>query len=128
MLRGTLRWLAALSLALNAVLVGLWAVRHLLPQPVPWLRERARGDLFHALATGTVTRRDVVVVGDSLTECGEWWELLDRPVANRGVAGDTVAAVRARLDDIVAMDPRVVVVGIGVNDLLAGASPEALAA
>ncbi len=128
MMRGKLRWLAALSLALNAVLVGLWVVRQLRPRPVPGLRERARGDLFHALATGPVTHRDVVVVGDSLTERGEWWELLDRPVANRGVAGDTVAAVRARLDDIVALDPRVLVVGIGVNDLLAGASPEALAA
>jgi lysophospholipase L1-like esterase len=69
-----------------------------------------------------------VVVGDSLTEGGEWWELLERPVANRGVTGDTVAAVRARLDDVAALDPRIVFVGVGINDLLAGASPEALAA
>jgi len=68
------------------------------------------------------------LVGDSLTERGEWWELLERPVANRGVAGDTVAAVRARLDDVAALDPRIVFVLVGINDLLAGASPEALAA
>jgi lysophospholipase L1-like esterase len=127
-LRSMLRWLAALSLALDLVLVALWGARQLRPRPASGLRERARGDLFHALATAAVTHRDVVVVGDSLTERGEWWELLDRPVANRGVAGDTVAAVRARLDDIVALDPRVVVLGVGINDLLAGASPEALAA
>jgi len=127
-----MRWIAGLSLALNAVLAGLWGARHvglrLRPRPAPALRERARIDLFHALAAGPVTHSDVVVVGDSLTERGEWWELLDRPVANRGVAGDTVEAVRARLDDVAALDPRVVFVLVGVNDLLAGASPEALAA
>lgn len=125
-----LRWIAGLSLALNAALAGLWGARQigLRPRPAPALRERARSDLFHALAAGPVTHRDVVVVGDSLTERGEWWELLDRPVANRGVAGDTVEAVRARLDDVAALDPRVVFVLVGVNDLLAGASPEALAA
>lgn len=123
-----LRWIAGLSLALNAAIAGLWGVRHLRhTRPAPALRERARIDLFHALAAGPVTHRDVVVVGDSLTERGEWWELLDRPVANRGVAGDTVETVRARLDDIAALDPRVVFVLVGINDLLAGASPEALA-
>jgi lysophospholipase L1-like esterase len=124
-----LRWIAGLSLALNAAVAGLWGARHLRsPRPAPALRERARNDLFHALAAAPVTHRDVVVVGDSLTERGEWWELLDRPVANRGVAGDTVADVRARLDDVAALDPRVVFVLVGINDLLAGASPEALAA
>lgn len=122
-----LRWIAGLSLALNAALAGLWVARHLRPRPIPAPRERARNDLFHALAA-PVTHRDVVVVGDSLTERGEWWELLERPVANRGVAGDTVAAVRARLDDVAALDPRVVFVLVGINDLLAGASPDALAA
>lgn len=123
-----LRWIAGLSLALNAALAGLWAARSLGPRPIPALRERARNDLFHALAAAPVTHRDVVFVGDSLTERGEWWELLDRPVANRGVAGDTVETVRARLDDVAALDPRVVFVLVGINDLLSGASPDALAA
>ncbi len=124
-----MRWIAGLSLALNAAIAGLWGMRHLRrPAPAPALRERARIDLFHALAAGPVTHRDVVMVGDSLTERGEWWELLERPVANRGVAGDTVEAVRARLDDVAALDPRIVFVLVGINDLLAGASPEALAA
>jgi lysophospholipase L1-like esterase len=123
-----LPWLAALSLALNAVLVGRWGARRLWPRPAAGLRERARGDLFHALATGAGTHPGAVVVGDSLTERGEWSELLDRPVANRGVAGDTVAAVRARLGDIAALEPRLVFVAVGINDLLAGASPEVLAA
>ncbi|TMQ11199.1 MAG: hypothetical protein E6J91_23850 [Deltaproteobacteria bacterium] len=38
------------------------------------------------------------------------------------------AARSARLDDVVALDPRTVFVLVGINDLLAGAAPEALAA
>jgi lysophospholipase L1-like esterase len=123
-----LHWLAALSIAVNVALAGLWAARLLRRPPAgPAPRARARAELFHALAAGPATHRDVVALGDSLTERGEWWELLDRPVANRGIAGDTVDGVRARLDDVAALDPRVVFVLIGVNDLLAGASPEAVA-
>jgi len=121
-----IRWIAALSLAANAALATIWGwrqiARHRDGAPS---REAERAAAFHELAAGP--RREVVVVGDSLTERAEWWELLDRPVANRGIAGDTVARVRARLDDVVALDPGVVFLLIGVNDLLAGATPEALA-
>ena len=120
-----LRWIAAVSVALNLAALTLFAVHHHGPRP-PALasREQARADLFHAIATG---RRDVVMLGDSLTDRGEWSELLERPVANRGIAADTIADVRARLDDVVALAPRVVFVLIGVNDLLEGATPEAMA-
>jgi lysophospholipase L1-like esterase len=123
-----LRWIAALSLALNAAAAGIWSWRRIARhgEALP-SREAARAAAFHELAAPAV-HRDVVVVGDSLTERAEWWELLDRPVANRGIAGDTVDRVRARLDDVVALEPRVVFVLVGVNDLLAGATPEALAA
>src|SRR4051812_36089312 len=127
-LRSMLPWLAAGSLALNAAIVARWAVHQLRPRPTSGLRERARGDLFHALASDAGAHPGVVIVGDSLTERGEWGELLDRPVANRGIAGDTVADVRARLGDISALEPRLVLVAVGINDLLAGASPEELAA
>ena len=114
-----------MSLAANAALVGTWAMRRARVGERPPSRERARAELFHDLATAPV-QRDVVALGDSLTDRGEWWELLGRPVANRGVAGDTVEAVRARLDDVVALAPRTVLLQIGINDLLAGTPPEAL--
>src|SRR5436305_980393 len=126
------RWLrrvAVLSLALNAALIVLGAARQLRSRPRPPVletRERARAGMFHELAAAP-GRRDVVVLGDSLTERGEWWELLERPVANRGIANDTVATVRARLDDVVALSPRVVFVLNGVNDLFDGMAPEHLA-
>jgi lysophospholipase L1-like esterase len=137
-----IRWIAVVSLAINAALIATWAVRHLRARGErPPSRERARAELFHALAGDTAgaahqdmhpdmhrdMHREIVALGDSLTDRGEWWELLGRPVANRGIAGDTVEAVRARLDDVVALAPRIVLLQIGINDLLAGAAPEALA-
>src|SRR5215510_8213218 len=124
----TTRWIAALSLAVNLTLALIWASWHVRQSaPVAPSREHARAELFRALAAGSAARAGAVVLGDSLTERGEWWELHGRPVANRGIAGDTVEDVRARLGDVVAFEPRVVFVLVGVNDLLAGASPEALA-
>lgn len=115
-----------LSLAANAAGAGVWVWRYAGRRgPTLRSREEARAAQFHELAAA---HRDVVLVGDSLTDRGEWAELLDRPVANRGIAGDRIADVRARLDDVVALEPRVLLVLIGVNDLLAGASPEAMAA
>jgi lysophospholipase L1-like esterase len=124
----TTRWIAALSLAVNVAFALVWVSRHVRRQGdgLP-SREQARAALLHELAAGSSAHPDVVVLGDSLTERGEWWELLERPVANRGIAGDTVEDVRARLDDVVALEPRVLFVLVGVNDLLAGTSPDALA-
>src|SRR4051812_7322100 len=124
----TTRWIAALSLALNVAFALVWASRHV-RRPAHGFpsREQSRAAMFHEYAAGLSRQHDVVFLGDSLTERGEWWELLDRPVANRGISGDTVAGVRARLDDIVALSPRVLFVLIRVNDLLSGTPPEALA-
>src|SRR5215468_7229419 len=124
-----LRWIAALSVALNlavAALVIVFGTRHLLrPPPLRAADERARAAMFHGM---TDERRDVVMLGDSLTQRGEWWELLGRPVANRGISSDTVADVAARLDDVEALEPRVLFLLVGVNDLRLGVTPEALAA
>lgn len=133
-----IRWIAVVSLAINAALIATWAVRHLRARGErPPSRERARAELFQALAGAPHQdmhpdmhrdmHQDIVALGDSLTDRGEWWELLGRPVANRGIAGDTVEAVRARVDDVVALAPRIVLLQVGINDLLAGAAPEALA-
>lgn len=122
----TLGWIAALSLALNAAVAIAWTARrvHHRAAPATIGREQARAELFHALTQP----RDVVLIGDSLTDRGEWAELLGRPVANRGIANDSIADVRARLGDLAALEPHTVFLLIGVNDLMAGASPEAMAA
>ncbi len=70
----------------------------------------------------------VVVFGDSLaegvgaTQGGDIASLLarvlDEPVINLGVSGDTTADGLARIDTVLAEDPRVVVVLLGGNDAI----------
>jgi lysophospholipase L1-like esterase len=60
----------------------------------------------------------IVMLGDSLTEAGPWRELTGCPyLVNRGIGGDTTRGVLARLDDVVALQPRAVFLMIGVNDI-----------
>ena len=59
----------------------------------------------------------VVFLGDSITQFGMWEELFpDLSTSNRGINGDTVGDVIARVDDAL-RSPRVVSVMIGTNDL-----------
>ncbi len=58
----------------------------------------------------------VVLVGDSLTQFGPWDELLPG-VRNRGISGDTIAKVRARIGSIMAARPATVFLMVGVNDV-----------
>lgn len=59
----------------------------------------------------------VVFLGDSIIEYAQWQEWFPQvPVLNRGIAGDTVAGVAARLHTALC-EPRAVVLMIGTNDL-----------
>jgi lysophospholipase L1-like esterase len=69
----------------------------------------------------TLPRHEVVMLGDSLTDRSEWAELFPgQDIANRGIDGDTSDGVLARLDDILAGQPRHAFVMIGINDLADG--------
>jgi len=74
---------------------------------------------------------NVIAFGDSLTagygaRPGEDYPsrlsaLIGAPVVNAGVSGDTTSSALARLDnDVLARDPRIVLVGLGGNDFLGG--------
>ena len=77
----------------------------------------------------------IVSFGDSLTAgygagAGEDYpSLVSRhlgvPIVNAGVSGDTTSSALARIDDMLANKPRIVIVGLGGNDYLRG---EAIAA
>lgn len=133
------------SLVLNAVLVGAAAAfvssrgglgylrARLAPRPAAtsadtemsahW-RSRVSMHAHTPIAPG-----DVVLLGDSLTEWGDWVALLgDARLRNRGIAGDTVDGVQRRLEPILAERPRLIVLMIGINDLLGGAEPAAVLA
>lgn len=67
----------------------------------------------------------VLFLGDSITELGMWHEWLpELPTLNRGIGGDTVCEVQARLDSAV-NQPTVISLLVGTNDLSGiGPSPE----
>jgi acyl-CoA thioesterase-1 len=76
-------------------------------------------------------RSAVVFAGDSITE---QWATLESDVAhlkavNRGISGDSSAGLLSRFEaDIIACQPRAVVILIGTNDLAAGVHPRRVAA
>lgn len=60
---------------------------------------------------------NVVFLGDSITEAGNWPEWFPRyPVLNRGISGDTLEGVRARLATAIHR-PAAISLLIGTNDL-----------
>lgn len=77
-------------------------------------------------------RGAVVFLGDSITQ--GWGPDLggsfgDLQVANRGISGDTTRGMLLRLEgDVLALDPRAVVLLMGTNDLEEGDAPETIAA
>ncbi|HEY8535427.1 MAG TPA: GDSL-type esterase/lipase family protein [Vicinamibacterales bacterium] len=76
-------------------------------------------------------RGAVVFLGDSITQ--GWGDRLTAAfpgvkVANRGIDGDTTRGVLIRLEeDVLAIDPRAVVLLVGTNDIEEGAEPEVIA-
>lgn len=62
---------------------------------------------------------DVVFLGNSITERGDWQELIGKKyaVANRGIGGDNTFGVLARLDGVIALQPKKLFLAIGINDI-----------
>jgi lysophospholipase L1-like esterase len=62
---------------------------------------------------------DIIFLGDSLTEEGQWSELLENcNIKNRGIGGDTTDLILKRLDTILASKPKKVFLMAGINDML----------
>lgn len=115
-----------LSLGLNILLIiGLfYLVQSLGGFSYMWFKMTHRG------VTGTYESRKtvlavmpkdtgtIVFVGNSLTEGCEWSELLDRPVKNRGIAGEITSGLLERLPSIIALQPARLFMMTGVNDLI----------
>ncbi len=126
------RWLLFASLAANALALaaGLWAVHRLGGWRYLMYRFQTRGlaaDYAHRKSQLDMLSADtakIVMWGNSLTRQGEWSELLDHPqVRNRGIEGDHIAGLIARMDQVVALQPEWLFVMIGINDLLFHAPP-----
>jgi lysophospholipase L1-like esterase len=63
------------------------------------------------------TRAEVVMLGDSLSELGEWQEMFPNLIiANRGIASDTTQGMLERVPTVLAMEPKRVFLLGGIND------------
>lgn len=63
-------------------------------------------------------RHEIVFLGNSITEHGEWQELVPgKPVLNRGIGGDNTFGVLARVGEIATAHPDKIFLLIGINDL-----------
>lgn len=64
---------------------------------------------------------DIVFLGDSLTNKGLWEEFYPEfIVKNRGISGDTIEGVAARLESVLDTKPERIFLMIGVNDIMFG--------
>src|SRR5215207_538395 len=61
---------------------------------------------------------DIVMLGDSLTEWGNWHQLVpEYRIINRGISGDTSSGVLDRLQEVIDRRPKIVFVMVGTNDI-----------
>ncbi|RNI29930.1 GDSL family lipase [Rufibacter immobilis] len=86
---------------------------------------RMRLDFFRQMPN---RKKEIVFMGNSITEAGEWQELVPgKNVVNRGISGDVTWGVLARLDEVLESKPAKVFLLIGVNDLKRGLDPAIIA-
>ena len=63
-------------------------------------------------------KKAIVFLGNSITERGQWHELIPgKVIMNRGIGGDNTFGVLARLDAIIEAQPKKIFLIIGVNDM-----------
>lgn len=83
-----------------------------------------RATLFEELP---VTSKDIIFLGNSITNGCEWSELFQNPhVKNRGISGDICMGVYDRLDPIVKGKPAKIFLLIGINNVSRGASADTI--
>lgn len=74
-----------------------------------------RKDLFAQLKTNN---KDIVFLGDSLTDYNEWSEAFNNSnVLNRGIGGDRIWSLYDRLNEITEGKPNKIFIMVGINDL-----------
>lgn len=108
---------------LLAFAASLLAAGSVLAQAPQWSETtyyRQRASLFEQLP---VCSDDIIMLGNSITDGGEWCELFADPhFKNRGISGDVIEGVKRRLSAITVGQPKKIFMMIGTNDLSRGYS------
>lgn len=74
-----------------------------------------------------LTKGDVIFLGNSITDGGEWSELFqDLRIKNRGISGDNTIGILNRIEEVTDRKPAKVFLLIGVNDLKNGLKPDSV--
>lgn len=85
-----------------------------------------KATLYEALP---VAPTDIVFLGNSITDGGEWAELFgDFRMKNRGISGDIAEGVYDRLDAVLGGKPAKIFLLIGINDVARGTSADTIVA
>jgi lysophospholipase L1-like esterase len=95
----------------------------------PWLGRFKEADL--ALAPPAAGENRVVFMGDSITQVwkieGAGGAFPGKPYINRGISGQTTPQMLVRFrQDVIALQPRVVVILAGINDIAGNTGPMTL--
>ena len=110
-----------LALVVVVALMGLTAMAQ--ANQDPYYARRAT--LFEELPIG---KKDIVMLGNSLTDGGEFNELLNnRHVKNRGIVGDIIQGLIDRIDPIIKGQPNKLFIMTGVNDISHDVSADSIA-
>lgn len=110
---------------LLVLLVALWQVAAALAQANQDVYYVRRATLFEHLP---VSKKDIIMLGNSLTDGAEWNELLaNRHVKNRGIVGDIIQGYYERMEPILAGRPKKIFILGGVNDVSHDVSADSIA-
>lgn len=94
-------------------------------------QERKYSTFYHQRATLfeelPVTSKDIIFLGNSITNGGEWAELFgNKHVKNRGISGDICMGVYDRLDAVLKGKPAKIFLLIGINDVSRGTAADTI--
>lgn len=96
--------------------------------PAPWSYEdhyKKRVQLFDK--EPPVTSKDIIMLGNSLTEGGNWNELFGaRNIRNRGIIGDDTKGILGRMHQVTQGKPKKVFLLIGINDIANDVSTDSI--
>jgi lysophospholipase L1-like esterase len=100
---------------------GLWYIKSRIERN----GQKSKPNMFSYKQKNSIFRNlphrsnEIFFIGDSNIQYGEWNDMLNNDhIRNRGISGDDIAGVTARINDITACKPQKIFLMIGMNNIL----------